>query len=492
MARLKKRDQVRLRRLLSNLGYGQAETEDAAGFARRFHPVAEHIRAFDPDIALVVGDRGTGKSALFRAVFENGLLPALARHAPDPRLPSQALERVAWIQAYPLQRDFPDALSLRRYLDTNDLEGALKLWFAYLVRVLRSQLEEEDNAPLSGIWDQPGGAPQRVLSAFDAAEDEPLLALDRLDEALQKQDRWIFVGYDELDTLGGYDWQAMRRALSGLIGFWASYARRWRRLRVKLFVRTDLFRRHANFGGADLAKLAANRAELTWSDRNLFAMLIKRIVNTHEDLYVYGKGSKVPLKPEDRDLGYIPDLQRDEDARPLIECMVGQFMGASAKKGRTFSWLIDHLRDGRGQVAPRNLVRLFEQAALKDPVNRKVSPPLLLHPTALRQALEDVSADHVLQGINNEWPWLHGLRERVRGKLMPLKEADFRELLSSSWDDNWGSDASIRPPEGSPRDFVEYLIELGVLRERTDDRVDVPDIYLYGLGLKRKGGVAAG
>jgi hypothetical protein len=33
------------------------------------------------------------------------------------------------------------------------------------------------------------------------------------------------------------------------------------------------------------------------------------------------------------------------------------------------------------------------------------------------------------------------------------------------------------------------LVELGVFRERTSDRIDVPDIYLFGLGLRRKGGV---
>jgi hypothetical protein len=32
-------------------------------------------------------------------------------------------------------------------------------------------------------------------------------------------------------------------------------------------------------------------------------------------------------------------------------------------------------------------------------------------------------------------------------------------------------------------------VELGVLRERSNDRIDVPDVYRFGLGLRRKGGV---
>jgi len=38
-------------------------------------------------------------------------------------------------------------------------------------------------------------------------------------------------------------------------------------------------------------------------------------------------------------------------------------------------------------------------------------------------------------------------------------------------------------------EFVDYLIEIGIVRSRSNDRIDVPDLYLRGLGLKRKGGV---
>ena len=41
-------------------------------------------------------------------------------------------------------------------------------------------------------------------------------------------------------------------------------------------------------------------------------------------------------------------------------------------------------------------------------------------------------------------------------------------------------------------DFLDYLIEIGVFRRRSDDRVDVSDLYLSGLDLRRKGGVKRG
>ena len=36
---------------------------------------------------------------------------------------------------------------------------------------------------------------------------------------------------------------------------------------------------------------------------------------------------------------------------------------------------------------------------------------------------------------------------------------------------------------------LRTLIELGVMSERSDGRIDVPDIYRYGFGILRKGGV---
>jgi len=37
---------------------------------------------------------------------------------------------------------------------------------------------------------------------------------------------------------------------------------------------------------------------------------------------------------------------------------------------------------------------------------------------------------------------------------------------------------------------IDELVDLGVLRIRDDGRIDVPDIYRYGFGIKRQGGVA--
>ena len=64
-------------------------------------------------------------------------------------------------------------------------------------------------------------------------------------------------------------------------------------------------------------------------------------------------------------------------------------------------------------------------------------------------------------------------------------------LLEDEWDGIWASgvNVSIRPPAERPERLVDYLVELGIFRKHSDDRIDVPDLYLFGLNLRRKGGV---
>lgn len=491
MARVTKEQQRDLILALTNLGAGQSDTEDSELHDKRFYPVPEHIRAFEPAVTLVVGDRGSGKSALFRTVFAKDLLDVVARYAPSVRLPQIAAANARWLPAHPVGSEFPDARGLQAFMQhqPEDPQRAVDFWFAYLARVVAGEILPAHRQSVASIAAAPAADPMQVHDAFVSAGTGPLIALDALDRHLRASDAWLFIGYDELDTLGGFDTETMSWAIRGLIGFWATYHRRWERLRAKIFIRSDLFRHHAELGGADLPKLAANRADLRWSDRNLLAMLVKRIANTDEQLEAYCRGARIEFQHDER-LGWIPLLSEAEDARPLIERMIGVYMGASVKKGRSFRWILDHVRDGHGNASPRALVGLIEKAAANERDVPRQSPPHILHPTALRLALEDVSRSHVTQAVSNEWPWLRGVEARLSGQSVPFERKKLVTLLQRDWGQDWGIPRGLRPPAAEPRSLVDYLVELGIFRERPSGLIDVPDLFLFGLGLRRKGGVA--
>jgi energy-coupling factor transporter ATP-binding protein EcfA2 len=490
MPRLQPEERGRLLDDLAHMGsQGRAERESVDTFKKTFYPVPEHSRAFDPDVVLIIGERGSGKSELFRAVVNEGLLPAIIRAAVSSRLAKLDPGHIDWLAGHPLDKDFPDHAGLRRFLSDHaaDSEAVIALWFAYLVRVLGNKVSR-DRFGSPTFFDLPGGDVGTIVTTFRRLENVPLLALDELDKKLERQDHWVFVSYDELDILGAYDWNAMARCIEGLVSFWANYSRRWSRIRAKIFLRTDLFRRHAQVLGADLIRLAANRAEIFWSDRNLYAMLVKRIANTSEELRQYCEVAGLRLEP-DQLLGLEPKLDRAEDARPLIERMVGAYMGADIKKGRTLAWLLSHVRDGNGRAMPRALVRLIEEGARQEQNKPRATYNRLLDPRSLRRALDEVSKEHVLEVNTHELPWLPGVADRLQGEGVPMPRRSAERLLGHRWDDNWGKGPKIRPPVETPYALVDYLVEIGVFRVRTKGKLDVPDLFLAGLGLTRKGGV---
>jgi hypothetical protein len=475
---------------LSQMGSsGRAESENSQTFKRTYLPVPEHVRAFDPGVALVVGVRGAGKSELFRAAVQENLLPAILRTTREARN-LRINERIDFLTGHPLGKDFPDATEMSRFFGSQPAkaEAERDLWFAYLLRTVRDHLRA---SPIndSEMLKLPGAEIGKVVRAFRSLEAKPLLALDDLDRKLEAEDRWLLVSYDELDVIGGYDWDSMIASIRGLVGFWASYSRRWTRIRPKIFLRTDLFRRHGQSFGADLIKLAANRAEINWSDRNLYTMLIKRIANASDRLAEYCRQSRVNFD-EDPDLGLIPRLQKDIDAKPLIEKIAGQFMGANLKKGRTFPWLLTHARDGNGHAIPRALVRLIEEAAAQERERPLANYNRLLDPRSIRRALDVVSKEYVLQVNTHELPWLPGVQRRLKGHGVPMDRRQIEYLLNKDWERPWSEDQpKVRPPAENAAQLTDLLLEIGVLGSRPHNRLDVPDLFLAGLGLTRKGGV---
>jgi hypothetical protein len=491
MSKLPQEDRDHLLTDLSQMGsQGRAEGESKEAFPKTFLPVAEHARAFDPDVVLIVGERGSGKSELFRAVVEENLIESIVRGS---RLSKVSTQNAAWLRGHPLGKAFPDAAGLRRFMQkhSSEPEAVQDLWFAYLLRVLHRYLPSGSLLEGSDLLNLSGAEVDNIVAEFRKAGSQPLVTLDQLDSRLEREGRWAFVSYDELDLLANYDWDAMGRAIQGLISFWAEHSRRWSRIRAKLFLRTDLFRRHWQLLGADLSKLAANRAEISWSDRNLYAMLVKRIANSSGALTSYCRASRLTFE-DDAQLGLIPRLGKAEDARPLIERMAGQYMGANITKGSTFTWLLRHVRDGNGRAMPRALVRLVEEAAMQERAVQRAAYNRLLSPASLRRALDKVSEEHVLQANVHELPWLPGVAARLTGKGVPIARRYVERDLAYDWDGNWSrsrQSEAIRPPVEKASDLVDYLVEIGVFRLRTEGRIDVPDLFLTGLGMTRKGGV---
>ncbi|MBN1205447.1 MAG: hypothetical protein JXB05_11040 [Myxococcaceae bacterium] len=474
-------------------GQGVADhaPEEAREFFREFLPIPRHLRALDPHVRLIIGDKGAGKTQLFKALkFPEGrrLLARIAASRGHGTLP---LERSSWIVGFETTGSlFPASDLIDAYARGRGAEELRLLWLGLLAHVL----VQDGRLDGSSLPDEVGQVLQRAAYDLDTlaravggARSQGVLfeALDELDRQLMQEDRYVFIVYDDLDRVSPGKWSVIQVALQGLIQLWAIYSRRWQRIRCKIFLRRDLYERAA-LRGPDIAKIAWHPADLFWSPGDIYRLLFKRLLNVSEGMKQYLSRAKLQ-EEEDEFLGWIPAVQDEKAFSSAVKHMFGEYMGTDPRKGLTLRWIPNHLKDGHDRIFPRSALRLIEEAANSEKRSPRAERPNLIHYTSLRVGLDRVSEFRVNELAQEEFPWIR-LVQKAFDEAPPRVPAERREMVRAL-QINWSPEGH-RPPDIEPDALLDYLVELGIASTRTDGRVDVGDLYLKGLHLKRKGGVA--
>jgi hypothetical protein len=172
----------------------------------------------------------------------------------------------------------------------------------------------------------------------------------------------------------------------------------------------------------------------------------------------------------------------------LMERMIGKYMGANAKKGITYRWIPNHLQDADGRIAPRSFLKLFVLAAeLRIQQHSTVEQNMvLLQPSDLQGALIDTSKARIIELTQEEYPWLESLKTSLAELVVPVEKDRFLEAVEST---NWSEKPEKQPPVINPEEILKYLLQLGIVESRSDGRINMPEIYMYGFKVKRKGGL---
>jgi hypothetical protein len=466
-----------------------AAQETDTQFFRDHLPITEHQRVLDRDVMLVLGGRGTGKTQLFdalRRLRDPAALAAGGGRSASPSSPDVCVAGFTQTRT----RDCPDSVVLQRCLARDQDKVAQNLWTGLLAGILiREDLTGESlkqclPADTCDALANRLAAPSEWLSLVDRDIEKVGLGLNRADEALQKAGRYLVVTYDDLDILAAR-MTHVYPLIRELLAFWLRNSRRWGHLRCKVFLRTDIFNSD-ELAFTDSSKLRPRSVTLRWSPDNLYRLVLKRLLNkpTAKAWRAF-LGGRVPqdrLKKLDP-WGTVPSTEETHH-RAFVKRLVGEYMGTDPRRGETYSWFLNHLQDSLGEIAPRSFLKLFELSAARQ---RSASLPRsdhLLEPQQIVGALAEVSQDRIAELTQEEYPWIKSVARSLRDQTVPMERRDFRRLLKGI---NW--DKSSQPPHTDPDRLIDDLLRLGVLRETTDQRIHVPDIYLYGFALKRKGGI---
>ncbi|WP_062306079.1 P-loop ATPase, Sll1717 family [Alicyclobacillus sendaiensis] len=479
---------------LKTIGPGNAEydTRDPKSFFRNFLVVDDYRNVLDPDILLILGGRGVGKSALFHVLNLPGGPSSILQTLRHPV--SIAWDRACWIRGYgrvDQDRFFPAPDVLQSEVDESDALWWRAFWIGLLLACLlrdgTHEVKEVLRHRISDVW-RAGLERNRshVSEWFPQIRENMELAndiLDELDEYLTETNQWLFVTYDELDRLVK-DYHSLFSPIRELLAFWLDRWRRWRRIRPKIFLRSDLFSMD-KLRFPDASKYSGHQVSLNWTPNELYQLLIKRLANLEPPMHDYVVRIPDIIEGEDEQLGYLP-THHEHLHKAFIDEMVGPFMGANARKGITFRWIPNHLMDAEGQIAPRPFIKLFAFAAEREleSFDVKALPgDRLLRPINIQGALMQTSQERIAE-LLEEYPWVSALASAFQNVEVPAPEERFIDALQRA---QWSE--TEPPPSREPRGVIEALIQLGILERRLDGRLNAPEIYMHGFGMKRRGGV---
>lgn len=472
-------------------------------------PVPNHLNFVEPDILLILGGRGAGKTHLFRLINSSEgqkILSANKKH----------IANAHWIKGFYTRQyseqpiDFPGETNLQRFTQEHPDTDIIDFWRGLLLGAILKQADDSLNQFLSnrlpvsliGTFSELNRISHWFPKVVEYLEDIEA-ALNQLDRELIERDHFVFATYDDLDVIT-VEAGEKRKLIQSLLRFWLIQWGRWQRIRPKIFLRFDLFdEEFLRF--PDASKLQGNKTEIHWQYLQLYQLAFKVWANRNIESLKFLQNTEQKtiqqIKTEQRQLSYLEyDGLKYQDplgwtysgTGPSIEILqatihriMGEFMGKGPKKGRTFEWIPNHLQDANGEIVPRSMLNLFSLAAKDELSNSRAKENFLLSPLSIAEAIQRVS-DYRIDELHEEYPWLKELIRPLEGQQVPMKRQSVEELLEAV---DWQILDSIPSERRNPSAIVDHLLKIGILRLTSDYRIHVPDIYLYGFGLKRKGGI---
>lgn len=445
----------------------------------------QHAGALDPNVTIVLGARGTGKS------FWAGVLGNDAtRQAAAAAYPNLGLDKV--IVRFGFTGLANDGSVSRATIDSlvppgKEGELGLLLWRCVVLRALRSARNPHSKPQTIASMMREYSDPEKWEEDCDAANRE-----------LQKINLTVVVIFDALDSVA-VEWDRLRYLTDALLEVsWST--RGYSSLKTKLFFRPDQMN-DLGLRFVELPKLLAGATNLRWNGTDLYGMLFARIGSLKSS--VAKKSFSELLREESiaaipRNLKALRNwplaTDRKIQARVFVR-LAGAFMGRGNKKGRTYDWPVKHLADGHGEVTPRSFLTLMIEAARHTPCPQGQ----VMSAEGIRHGLREASKVRVDQ-LDLEFRWI----KRVLAPLSRLQVPCNASQITNRWNETETIKAILLrarsgeflPPfdlkaKGKNDDLLRAtLVRIGVLILRSDDRFDMPDLFRVAARLLKKGGVA--
>lgn len=366
-----------VRDLLQKFEFGNPVAEFDQGLSNYFLVTDVFNRLVQGNVDLITGEKGTGKTAIYQYLQQSqharpelkdirvvaGINPSgepLFRRFGDEEKLSEGqyvtvwklyfLSLIAnWIFKHspnPASKDFKNLEALLSKIGLLTTDSSAGSVFPRLMGWLREHVRpsavgvditfNEYGFPVYSPKVEFGDTKPRSQDSPPDLLFQHHEAFKLLETVLAERNKMVWVVMDRLDEsfIGRPDIEipALRALIRSFMDLTA-----FPHIRIKLFVRTDLFRKITQDGFVNLTHVNARKADIIWDDEDLMALVCQRIRNNRELIRSLGLG-----RANDRQLFLTFFPERLDPKRSQL----------------TWNWMLSQIRDGNGVKAPRNLIDL--------------------------------------------------------------------------------------------------------------------------------------
>ncbi|XXY52120.1 AAA family ATPase [Sorangium sp. So ce269] len=463
---------------------GETEFATVEDFKKKFVPRTAYRTLLDPKAYIMLGRKGAGKSVLFQLLKHQEYLKSIAEHL---GLETRTVSTTRWGIGFdvspssPSHDDFLHALEVSR----GDPDLIARFWRA--LSALRL-------APLIGrsLPDLPD-----VRACIERLEDLPTQRavqswLDQANAGLEAEGRFSCLSYDDLDVGLTRDVNKRGRLISALADYWQQAPRRWPRIRAKIFLRDDIWMREVHFTDKSKIRDGIDRTTITWDGADIYRTILKRLGHDEEVrklLRQAGLWRAEFDKMLTSKLGFVPPFDEDWIMKS-VHVLAGETMAGGEygyKKGYVYPWVLTHSADATGDIRPRIALLLFSEAAKIQ--KTAAANGSILNPRSFVQALRGQVSQQAVADLRiefkEEWSngdlWIPDAFSSLE-RIWPIEEEALLDLLRE--------ECKLKRPE--LKEMLDRMVEAGLIERRKNRKtgrilLQIPDIYLFGLGLTRRG-----
>ncbi|MDI6766307.1 MAG: hypothetical protein QME52_05735 [Bacteroidota bacterium] len=502
-------------KVLSALNFGRVDAESDTRFENCFIGTDMLRQILLPQHSLVLGSKGSGKSAAFRlfCTDKEKLRQLFPKGYDDVfPIPGYGLYNEEYIYGNEFRDIRSDSVDDFRYFWLM-VVGLKTVTFIADEPKIREMVSKSKNPKVKesfkiilqvvddlGLVNEKrtlGKLKQRVMQLVKPSlRDQPLggdaipkilagdfkhktgtsvtSVLDHIDIVLQGINTLAWIMLDKLDLLFIDDFEKLKSSITGLVQLLIEQSNRFKNIHFKIFLRSDIYRQ---LRIVNKSHLVSYSSEMKWTEPLLLKLLVSRAV-AEEVVREYCEEQT----GESVSISEVIEGTDDDVLRlfyVLFESTINEENTPDGIEPFVHAWMLSHLSDGRGHVYPREQIHLGNLAVEKQlEINRKErehQSARLISAAALKEALAALSIYRCDTYLYSEFPHLSKHFDTFRGS---AKVNFTRDELNKLFEN--------LTPNGD--EGIRSVYDTGLLAPlgRTVDssmEFSIPLLYRIGLGI---------